>query len=40
MALGNQNTLGLGTTTNGLVVIGVELMDLGHNNADKAYNKR
>ena len=40
MVLGNQNTLDLDTTTNGLVVVDVELMDLGHNSADKAYNKR
>ena len=40
MVLGNQNTLGLGTTTNDLVVVDAELMDLSHNNADKTYNKR
>lgn len=40
MVLGSQNTLGLDTTTNDLVVVDAELMDLGHNSADKTYNKR
>lgn len=40
MVLDNQNILGLDTTTNDLVVVDAELMDLGHNNADKTYNKR
>ena len=40
MVLGIQSKLDLDTNTNDLVVMGAELMGLGHNSADKLYNKR
>lgn len=40
MVLDIPNIEGLGSTTNDLVMMVVELVDLGHNSADTAYNKR